>query len=281
MTPFSYSIIVGLKLKETPFRNKERSQVGDNQLVQAVDRALEIIDILKEHPKGLGVTEIANRIGVVKSTAHRLLSSLESKHYVRRTVDQQRYRLGLKFLEIKSYVIDTTDIVEEAHPLLEELVEKVGEITHLVLLDGFEMVYIDKVEPNQTIRIFSRTGKRAPIHCTGVGKAIAAHFNEAQLKKYFHQAELEGYTPHTFTSEEAFREELSQIKQLGYALDNEEHELGIRCVAAPIWNHEGKVENAISVTGPIDRMSDEKIEELKPILIHTANLISKAIGAFR
>lgn len=247
-------------------------------MVQSVDRAMLILDHLKESPKGLGVTELSKRLVVAKSTVHRLLSTLEKHRYVKKVNNDGVYQLGLKFLEMNETVIENLDIVELAHPILEKLTNKVSDITHLAMLENFELIYIDKVENKSIIRIYSQTGKRGPLHCTGVGKAIAAYFSEHKLELFLNRTELKKFTQSTFTSKEAFKNELKKIRVEGYSIDNEEHEEGIRCVAVPVFDHLGEVNYAISVTGTINRMTNQHVEEIIPLLKESAYEISQQIG---
>lgn len=247
-------------------------------MVQSVDRALELLNYLKVEDKGFGVTELANKMGIAKSTVHRLLASLEKQNYVKKLENQGTYVLGLKFIEMGQVVVGRLKIIETAKPLLQKLTNEVGEITHLGMLEGFELVYIDKVEANSTIRIYSQTGRRAPLHCTGIGKCLLAYFPEEKLNAFFKEAELNSFTPNTFTKEDELRKELKTIRGQGYAFDNEEHEEGIRCVAAPIFNHQGEVIYAISATGPVSRMSVEKANNSISLVKETAQKISERIG---
>ena len=247
-------------------------------MIQSVDRALQILDLLKIHSRGLGVTEIANQLNVAKSTAHRLLMSLEGYDYVQKVGKDSSYRLGLKFLEMNQAVVENLNVVEIARPFLEKLSSDTGEIVHLVMLDEHEIVYIDKVDNASTIRIYSQIGKRGPLYCTGVGKAILSHFDQGKMAEYFEQNSLKKFTEHTLTDAEYLQNELKTIRTASFAYDNEEHEVGIKCVAAPILDHRHQVDYAISVTGPIARMFHEKLDEIIPRLKETAQQISRQLG---
>lgn len=247
-------------------------------MVQSVDRALEILEHLKRSKNGLGITDLSRRLDVAKSTVHRLVSSLEKYDYVKRVDDRGIYGLGLKFLEMNQVVIEKLNIVETAHPVLDELTARIDEITHLGMLDGYDLIYIDKVETTSTIRIYSQTGRRAPMYCTGIGKALLAYFQESKLAAYLDHHELLQYTDTTLTNPVKLKEELEEIKEKGYAVDNEEHEKGVRCVAAPIFNHIGEVCYAISVTAPSSRMTDSRMKEIIPLILKTSDTISKKMG---
>ena len=247
-------------------------------MVQSVDRALRIIELLKEHPSGQGVTEVANFLQVAKSTAHRLLQSLERHGYVQKVDRDSTYRLGLKFIEMNYFVVKHLNIVEIAKPLIEKLSKETGEIVHLVMLDNQQVVYIDKVDNLSTIRIYSQVGRRAPLYCTAVGKCILAYKNEEEVLGYINQVDFKRFTEHTFATGEELVKELHAIKTRGYSYDNEEHELGIRCVAAPIFDYKGEVQYAVSVTGLLDRMTDEILKDTIPKLLETVEEISIKMG---
>ncbi|WP_085506108.1 IclR family transcriptional regulator [Thalassobacillus devorans] len=247
-------------------------------MIQSVDRSLKILEYLKEHPKGLGITEIANRLGVAKSTAHRLVMTLEEHGYIKQMQEKSVYRLGLKFLEMSNIVVDQLNIVELAHPIMEKISNQTDKISHLVMLDDSHVIYIDKVETPSAVRIYSQLGKRAPIYCTGVGKAIAAYFDEAQLTRYLSENSFHKFTKNTYTEEKEFRHELERINRNGYSIDNEEHEEGIRCVAVPIFDHLNSVNYSVSITGTSVQMTDQHIQEYLPLLKKSATEISSLLG---
>lgn len=239
---------------------------------------MEILEILKGSPKGMGVSEIANQLGVAKSTAHRLLMTLESGSYVRKVGKDSLYCLGLKFLEMNQVVVDSLNVVEIARPHLEKLSKESGEIVHLVMLDGNELLYIDKVENSSTIRIYSQIGKRAALYCTGVGKAILAKYDEEQLDDYINHNSFHKYTEYTLTTPEELKTTLKEVRNNGFAFDNQEHEIGIRCVAAAVFDSSRKAKYGISITGPVSRMIDQHLETYIPKLTETADNISRQLG---
>ena len=247
-------------------------------MVQSVDRALRILELLKEHPSGLGVTEVGNFLEVAKSTAHRLLLSLERHGYVQKVERDSTYRLGLKFIEMNYFVVKHLNIVEVAKPIIEKLSKDTGEIVHLVMLDGQQVVYIDKVDNQSAIRIYSQVGRRAPLYCTAVGKCILTYKKEEEVLEYIDQVPFKRFTEHTFVNGEDLIKELRAIKKRGFSYDNEEHELGIRCVAAPIFDYRGEVQYAVSVTGLLDRMTDEILEHTIPKLQKAVEEISIKMG---
>ncbi len=247
-------------------------------MIQSVDRALFILEFLKNNPKGYGVTEIATHLQIAKSSAHRLLTTLEKHNYVQKT-GNGNYSLGLKFIEMNNCVVTNLDILAIAHPLIEALCHEVDEIVHLVQLRGDEVVYIDKVENNHSIRIYSQVGRTAPLYCTGVGKVILAYQERSFVENYIQSIkEFKLFTPYTVKNRSELENKLLSIQSLGYGFDNQEHELDISCIAAPIFNHSKEVQFAISVTGPTVRMTEEKLMKIVPAILKCANEISIKLG---
>lgn len=247
-------------------------------MIQSVDRALIILEYLKGKSKGSGVTEIATQLQIAKSSAHRLLATLEMHNYVQKT-NLGHYALGLKFIEMNHYVVSNLDILTIAHPLLERLCDEVDEIVHLVQLRNNEIVYIDKVETKQSIRIYSQIGRTAQLYCTGVGKVILAFQQRDFVERYLDSLkEYRSYTEYTVKNRVELEERLHAIRKLGYGFDNQEHELDISCIAAPIFNYSNKVSYAISVTSQSLRLTEEKIEAIIPHVLKCAKEISKQLG---
>lgn len=248
------------------------------QSIQSVKRALNILGILRNHPDGLGVTEIANKLDVAKSTAFRLLYTLLEEGYVHKDEQTDRYRLGLKLLQLGNEVAKSMDLRQVANPYLKRLADLTGETTHLAIYDKGEIVYIDKIESTATIRMYSQVGLRAPAHCTGLGKAILSCLPEEEIDDLIATKGLRKYTENTLITKETLMEALTEARARGYAFDEEEHELGVRCAAAPIFNHEGKVVAGVSVAGPTTRISEEAVRQFGPIVKQIAGDISRQLG---
>ncbi|MFD1206221.1 MULTISPECIES: IclR family transcriptional regulator [Sporosarcina] len=246
--------------------------------VQSVDRALIILEILQGEPDGLGVTELSTELKVSKSTAHRLLMSLLKKGFVQQDPENQKYRLGLKLIEFGQTVSNNIDIRKVASSHLRRLAEKTGETAHLVIQERSEIVYIDKIESSATIRMFSNIGKRAPMHCTGVGKAILAFLPQQEILDIVEDKGLEKFTHKTIINIETLLLHLEEIRNNGYSIDDEEHELGIKCAAAPIFNSKGEVVAGISVAGPIMRVTEDKLSAMAMEVLQTSQEISKLLG---
>lgn len=247
-------------------------------IVKSVSRALHIIDIVSSKKDGLGVTEIAKQMDINKSSVYRILSTLARYGYIEQDEETERYKLGYKFLEMSSKLLESIDLRAEAKPYLRELEKATNEVVHLVVYDQGEVIYIEKLEGTETLRMHSKVGKRAPMHCTAVGKAILAHLPLSVVLDILERKGMPQHTDHTITDKEMFLHELAVVRQKGYALDLEENEYGIRCIAVPIFDHSGNVIAAVSVSGPTIRMTDERIEQLQAHMRHIGKQISARLG---
>ncbi|MFQ5945827.1 MAG: IclR family transcriptional regulator, partial [Anaerolineae bacterium] len=225
-----------------------------------MDRALDILDALVASNGGLSLTDLSRRVDLHKSTAHRLLQSLIGRGLASQDQETRRYRAGLRIFELANQVVDGMELRAQARPHLRQLSRRTNETVHLAVLDRGDVVYIDKEETQQTIRMYSAVGKRGPAHCTGVGKVLLAHLPEDQLDRIVAEKRLPRFTPHTITDASTLKVHLHRVREQGYAVDNTEHEPEIRCVASPIRDHRGAVIAAISLTVPAFRKSREEIE---------------------
>lgn len=248
------------------------------EVVQSVSRALDILELLAEYDQGIGITDISNELQLHKSTVHRLLGTLIQKGYVKQHKNTNLYSTTLKLFQLGSRRVENIDLLEVAKPYLNQLAELTKEVVHLVVREETEIVYIDKVEGNQTIRMHSSIGRRSPIYCTAVGKALLASLDDSKVAELLEKCTLKPYTEFTITDFKAMDKELKWIQKNGYAIDNEENELGVRCVAAPIFNHLGKGVAAISISGPSIRMTNEQISSYSKKLIEYSRKVSLELG---
>lgn len=247
-------------------------------LVKSVDRALHVIDIVSTRKEGYGVTELARLVDLNKSSVYRILSTLAAHGYMEQDQETGRYKLGYKVLELSAKLLDSIDLRAEAHPFLKELEAMTNEVVHLVVYDQGEVVYIEKLEGTETLRMHSQVGKRAPMHCTSVGKVILAHLPPEEMERIIAKKGLPRHTEHTITDVTTFRLHLEEIRKRGYALDLEENESGIICIAAPIFGYNGKVVAAVSVSGPTIRMTEQRLHELKDKMMEVGRNISRRLG---
>lgn len=252
--------------------------MSKDNIVQSVDRALQILGILGLKKEGYGVTELSKEIDLNKTSVYRMLSTFVRHGYVEQDLETERYKLGYKVLELSSMLLESIDLRVEAKAFLKELEQFTNEVIHLVVYDRGEVVYIEKLEGNETLRMHSKVGRRAPMHCTSVGKVILAYLPSSEVTKIFEEYKLEKHTIHTITEKEALYNHLVDIRNKGYALDLEENEVGISCISTPIFDRSGKVIAAVSISGPTTRMTNETMNELKDKMIEVSKKISARLG---
>ena len=245
--------------------------------MKAFEKLFSIINYLEEN-KEARLQEIYTYLGITKSTAHRMLSILSNHHLVIKNAETKKYSLGIGFVQIAISVLENLDIRKIAGTYLNEINEETCETVHLAQLIDDQVVYIDKRESTHMIRMYSHIGKNAPIHCTGVGKAIMAFQEKQILERILAKSELERYTDNTITTEKMLLQELREIRKNGYALDREEHEEHIICIAAPIRDHNGLVVASLSVTTMLHRKKLEDLIMYKDTLISKCREISKKMG---
>ncbi|HZJ83294.1 MAG TPA: IclR family transcriptional regulator [Clostridia bacterium] len=246
--------------------------------VQSIDRAFEILETLALEKNGLGVTEIGNKVGLHKSTVHRILTSMGYKGYIEQDPDTGMYRLGLKFVELSSLYLNSVELKTEAQPYLRNLSAQTTQSVHLATLVDGEAVYIDKVESYNNIRMYSAIGKRVSVHCTAVGKALLSGKSLTQIKALLEGRELMALSPNTITNLDTLLEEILVVGQRGWAEDDEEHEVGIRCIAAPIFDYRNRIIAAISTSGNKNIISPERTQEISQYVMNAAKDISKRMG---
>lgn len=245
--------------------------------IQSVGRAFAILEQFSEAERTLGVTTIANRVGLHKSTCFGLLHTLQRLGYIQQDSDNGQYSLGLKAFELGQAYIGGQDLRTVAKPFLLQIVEKTQETVHLVIAEGRRAVYIDKVEALHAMTISSRIGQEALLHCTGVGKALLAYMSDEDVNRTIAEG-LRRFTDQTITDRQQLLDHLERIREAGYSIDDQEREIGLRCVAAPIFNSRRQVIAAISVSGPSSRITREKIAELSQMLKQATQEISRRLG---
>lgn len=249
--------------------------------VQTLDRTFDIIELLATSPNGMGVTEIGRKLGLHKSTVYRLIKALVQRGYLEKDQSTGAYRIGLKFVEISSLHIQQIELKTEAIPFMRHLSELTGQVTHLAIMDETEVVYIEKIDVIQSLRMYSQIGKRIPVYCSALGKVLLSGQNSDYQKRIMKKIKYTQQTKNTIREESQFINELEKTKQRGWAVDNEEHELGIRCIAAPIRDFTGKVIAALSITGSKNTIVPEKDQYYSELVVEAADNISRRLGFFK
>lgn len=246
-------------------------------ILQSVENALKIIDILSERGE-MGISEISRELGIGKSTAFRLIATLKSRGFVTQSTSNEKYSLSTKFIHIGSAILGKNDLISIARPYLLKLSEKYGEASHLVVLNGSDIVFIDKVNSrNISVQMHSTIGARMPAYCTGTGKLLLAYCYKDNINEYLKNVTLNKFTTKTIVDKEELKKELEKIRANGFSQDDEEKEEGLYCLAAPIKNSRGKVVAAVSISGPSTRMKERK-QELIDSIKETGEHISSDIG---
>ena len=241
-------------------------------IVQSVARALTMISCFANDTE-LGISEIAERMDLSKSTTYGLVNTLTAFGYLEQT-ENKKYRLGLKLFELGNLV----QFRMEARPYCQLLADKYRTTVHLATHSEGEIIYIDKVDNNSSVVVYSQIGKRAPMYCTGVGKAILAFLPEEYMEKYVLSRPLIKMTEHTITTGDGLLKELEQVRERGYAVDDEEIEPGLHCIAAPIFNHKRQPQMAISMSFPYGRMWDLDWEQAVRDVLYYAKQTSERLG---
>lgn len=247
-------------------------------MINALDRGLEILEFLMKSGREVSSSEFAEHLGVDRSTAYRLVSTLAERGFVEQDSETKKYVLGPKLLQLSGALLKRLEVRQRAKPFLRELSLRTGESSHLTGVTSSGVVYIDTEASQARIAVRTDIGMEAPIHCTATGKSVAAYLPEDELDELIRLRGLHAYTPRTITSVGMLKAHLAMVAERGYAVDDEEFDLGIRCVAAPIRSFRNEVVGSIGISGSIVTMTLEKIGEVSPIVVETAERISRNLG---
>ena len=252
---------------------------ADNSPARSIQRVFALMEALSSKPEGEGLVRLAAETGLSKSTAHRLLGDLIQLGYAMQDRSSRKFYLTVKLFEVGSTVIQHMNILNIAKPFMFDLSRKLGELVNLGIRVQHDVLYIYIEEGGKNaVRVAAHMGARSPMFCTGIGKAIMAELPDADIAEVWKQTKIEAYTPTTITSFPALMESIQQVRQLGYALDLEEYEPGIWCVAASILNYSNVVQGGLSVSAPMSRMSESFKQEVAHEVATTCRQISAVFG---
>ena len=252
--------------------------MAETSPIRAVERALDVLRAFSPQEPELGVTDLSRRLGLHKSTVHRILSTLQRRGVVVQDPASGRYRLGLRLFELGSLAVNSIEVRRVARPFLEEVHQACGETVHLAILDEGDVVYIDKIESTRGVRMYSQVGRRAPAHCTGLGKVLLAGLPDIALNHILERKGLLSHTSRTITSPQELREHLALVRQRGYAIDSGEHEELVRCAAAPVFDHTGQVVAAASIAAVGIEIDTHRFEDFVTLVTRCTRRISEALG---
>ncbi len=254
---------------------KEKSEY----IIQAVYHALDLLEQFSDDVDELGVTELSKRLKLHKNNVFRLLATLESRNYIEQNKVTENYRLGLKTLELGQTFIKQMGLLRQARPVLERLVKECNETTYVAILKELQIVYLDVVETDLTVRVVPRVGAQLPAYCTAAGKVQIAYLTDGELENFLPAKGLKRFTPNTVTDRNELKKQLQMIVEQGYAIDDEELDIGVRCIGAPIRDYTRRIIGAVSISGPSMRLTEERMEkELIPIVKKAAEEISTKLG---
>lgn len=246
--------------------------------VQSLTRGLTLLELIADSHGSVALTELAQQAGLPNSTTHRLLTTMQQQGFVRQVGDLGFWTIGAHAFVVGSSFLQSRNLLALVHPVLRSLMETSGETVNLAVLDlsDHQAVIIDQVQCTQLMRMSAPIGGKLPMHASGAGKVFLAHLADEQVTALLHQKGLHHYTPKTLMSPQSLKANLAQVRKAGFSFDDEEHALGLRCVAAPIYDEHGEAFAAISISGPIARMTDDRITELGALVIREARQVTLA-----
>lgn len=250
-------------------------------LNHSIAKAFHLLDHFDQSRPEWGVRELAKELGANKSTIYRMLATLESLGVLRKSAVSEKYTLGLKLFELGNRVHIQSAFVSQTHPVLEKVAAEITETVHLGILKDQQVFMVDKIESPKGLKLNSVIGTFSPAHCSGLGKVLLAHQNPEAQKQSMEHLKLTAYTDYTITKKTMLTKELERIRTQGFAIDRQELELGLICVAVPIYNQLGQVVAALSAAGPSIRFREEKVAAYVATLQNGATVIQQRIGNFQ
>ena len=249
-----------------------------NEKSKTLEKTLKIIEYLSKSNSPSGILEVSRNLNINTSTVQRIINTLNNESYLFQDPENKKYKLGFKFLEISKIILSRIDLRKIAHPYLKELRDKTNETVHLMIIDDSMGVYIDSLESSQRAKVVSPIGTRDDLHFSAVGKSILAYLSDKEIEEIVRARGLKRMTPKTITNLYTLKKELKIIRDKGYAIDDEEGEVGTRCIGAPIFKHNGKVVASVSIAAPCHRLTKEKLNTFLTLLLQTTSKISVELG---
>ncbi len=250
-------------------------------LNNSVAKAFNLLDYFSASKSEWGVRELAKETGANKSTIYRMLATLESLDVLQKNKVSEKYSLGLKLFELGNRVSIHSALVRHTHPVLEQVASEIKEAVHLGILKDQKVFMVDKIESPKGLKLNSVIGTFSPAYCSGLGKTLLAHLNPSTLKQTVESIDLKSNTAFTITKKARFKKELEAIRKQGYAIDRQELELGLICVAVPVYNQKNQIVAALSAAGPAIRFQEDKVEDYVATLKKGALSIKQKIGNFQ
>ncbi|MFT6556183.1 IclR family transcriptional regulator [Sneathiella sp.] len=246
--------------------------------VQSLTRALSVLNVIAENPPGMTLTGISRALGLAPSTSHRLLTTLQEERYVQYDRDSSHWQIGMQAFVTGNGFLSSRDLVSVARPFMRRMMEESGETVNLAISEGDDVIYMAQVESREMMRVYSKPGNRVPLHCSGVGKAIMMLMDDTDIDRIISLRGLPKLTEKTFTDSDRLKRELLQSRRQRFAIDDEEHAVGLRCVASVIYDEYAEPLAAVSISGPAARISAERLPVLGQTAFQFAQEITAALG---
>src|SRR5438067_1986630 len=256
---FSLACLEVVRVDPVYWTDPEPMKAIRTQSVPALDRALDLLELLAASKSGMTLSELVGRSRLPKSSVHCLLITMERRGFLHRNVKSGRYLFRLRLFSVANMAISGLSLREQAQPFLKELMTSARLTVHMAILEDNEAVVVSKCEPPGIYRLATWIGKRMDVHCTSLGKAMIAYLPSERLDRIFKEHGLPRHNENTLCSSRRLREDLARTVRLGYAIDDEEDELGLRCIGAPVFDHENNVVASISVSGNTDQVQPSTI----------------------
>jgi DNA-binding IclR family transcriptional regulator len=247
-------------------------------LVPSIDRALKVIELLSVSKDGFTLSELCRQLKLPKSSAHLILSTLEERGYIQKNRETGIYRYGLKLISLSRTAFEGLELRDEARPSIESLMKKTSLTVHMAILERNEAVIIEKIEPPGLIKVATWIGRRMDVNCTGAGKALIAFLPEAEFNSQIKPKGLARHNQKTIVSIARLKRELAKVRKQGYAVDDEEDDIGLRCIGAPVFDSSGRAAAAISVSGTVAQLPLESIPKTAKLVKEAAAAISSRLG---
>lgn len=270
------------KISAERARGRRRAGTSPRQApvgqVQSLTRGLMLLEAIAEAEEGVTLSDLAMQVGLAPSTTHRLLNTLEQQRFVHQDLERSRWHIGVQAFHIGNAFLNGRDVVAQSRPFLVRLMEESGETANLAVADEGEAVILAQVQCREMMRMMVPLGSRSPMHASGVGKALLAAMSDEEVTAILHRRGLAAITEHSIRSPEALRKELEQVRVRRWAYDDEEHAVGLRCVAATIHDEQGDALAAISLSGPRSRIPDERFPVLGRLVADIASEATRTLG---
>ncbi|CNK56696.1 IclR family transcriptional regulator [Yersinia frederiksenii] len=248
--------------------------------VQSLTRGLKLLEYISEAQGSVALTDLAQQAGLPNSTTHRLLTTMQQQGFVRQVGDLGLWTMGAHAFIVGSSFLQSRNLLAMVHPMLRRLMDESGETVNLAVLDhsDYQAIIIDQVQCTALMRMSAPIGGKLPMHASGAGKAFLSTLSDDQLVQLLHKKGLHAYTQHPRPSPASLKENLALIRKQGYSFDDEEHALGLRCIAACLFDEHHEAFAAISISGPVSRITDDRVTELGALVIHAAKEITQSYG---